>query len=134
MKTFLSIAGIVALAAGIFIGGLFVGTQLDFMNAVLSSTMLSDEIVSASSSLVLLQHLEAEEITEAKASLNLTLDVAILGMDSVLPHCPEGDSTLAAKNLLARIADHRSKYPAKNDQEIDETIQDILDKAGKQNK
>jgi hypothetical protein len=129
MKRFLFILGIVVMSGGIFVGGLILGIQRNFMNAIVVSSSLGDDISKASTELVLLYHLEAQEIDEAKAFLNIQLNGNIIGIDSLLPLCPDGDSTLAAKNLLARIAEHRSKHPVKSDEEIDKVVQNILAKS-----
>ena len=133
MKKFLFILGIIAIAGGVFVGGMVVGTQHDFMNAIVSSSSLGDDISKASTTLVVLRHLEDGEIDRAKAFLNLQLDGAIIGMDAVLPYCPDGDNTRAASTLLSGIAEHRAKHPAKANETIDRKVQEILDRTREQN-
>jgi hypothetical protein len=133
MKKFAFILGIVIVAGVIFVGGLVLGTQHDFMNTIISSLSLGDDISKASTTLVVLRQLEAGEIDKAKAFLNLQLDGAIIGMDVILPHCPDGDGTRAAQTLLVGIAEHRTKYPAKANETIDQKVREILKTTGKQN-
>lgn len=133
MKKLLFILGIIILAGGIFGGGLWVGTLHDIFNADLAIAGLGDDISKAATTLVVLRDLEAGKIDEAKAFLNLQLDGTIIGMYFILPYCPDGDSAHAAQTLLAGIAEHRSKYPIKSDEEIDRKVQDILNKSRKQN-
>jgi hypothetical protein len=78
--------------------------------------------------------LEAGEIDEAKSFLNLQLDGTIISMDSLLPYCPDGDSTRVAESLLVGIAEHRAKYPTESGEDIDHRTQAILNRIRKQNK
>jgi hypothetical protein len=130
MKKLLSILVVIVFASGIFVGGMILGVQMDFLNALVSSSSLSDDISKASTTLVVLRNLEDGKVEEAKSFLNLQLDGTIIGMDAILPSCPVGDSTRAAKKLLARIAKHRQEHPSQIDSSlVDEKIQSILNNA-----
>lgn len=130
MKKFMFILGIVVLSAVIFAGGLFLGTQHDVMNTIVTSSILGDDISKSSTILVVLHYLEEGKTDEAKTFLNIQLDSAIIGMNAVLPYCPAGDSTRATKKLLIRIAKHRQEHPSQRDSSlVDEEIQSIMNNA-----
>ncbi len=111
MKRFLFILGIVVVATAIFIGGILLGTQLDFLNTIVFSSALADDISRGSERLVVIDYLDEGKVDDAKSFLNLQLNVTIVGMRAILPSVPEGQSKTTALNFLARIARHRKKYP-----------------------
>jgi hypothetical protein len=123
MKKFMFVIGVIVVVGLIFFGGLILGIQHNFKNAALSSSSLGDDISKASTTLVVLRDLEAGKIDEAKAFLDLQLDGAIIGINAVLPHCPDDNNTRAARRLLAAIAEYRAKCLSRSDDEPGKVVQ-----------
>lgn len=133
MKKLFMLLGIIILSGVIFGGGMVIGARLDLLNTLVGSSILAEDISKASTTLVLLRNLENEKIEEAKSFLNLQLDCTIIGMASVLPHCPDGDNTRAAKKLIFEIEKHRQEYPSQtNNSRVDEKVKSILETALKE--
>lgn len=134
MKKFLFLFGIIVLAGGIFVGGIYLGIGLATWKSISTTSILGNNIVQGGETIVVLQQLEEGKTEDAKAFLNLKLDGFILTMDAMLPHCPENVNKHAARGILAKIAKYRSEYPYQNNELIDKKIKEILDRARNQNK
>ena len=130
MKRFLFILGIVILAVLVFTWGLVAGTALDFFQSMTETSFFENEAVSTATNFMVVQMLDKNEIDEAKASLNLTLDTQIMSVSMLMSACDNKKSRRMANGILARIARHREKYPAHSIADgADEVIQEYLEKA-----
>ncbi|MBU0533329.1 MAG: hypothetical protein KJ887_00815 [Candidatus Omnitrophica bacterium] len=113
MKKFLFILGIVVLAGGIFVGGMVIGTQLDFMNAMFQFSTLDKALVDASEVFQTVSYLDNGESKNARGWLNLKLDSYIITIDQFIKDCPNFETREHAERFLIRVAKHRQKYPSK---------------------
>ncbi len=130
MKRFLFILGIVILAILVFTWGLVAGTMLDWFQLMTETSFFENEAISTANTFTVVQMLDKNEIDEAKASLNLTLDTQIMSVSMLMSACDNKKSRRMANGILARIARHREKYPVHATVEgADEVIQEYLEKA-----
>lgn len=146
MKKFLFILGIIAIAGGVFVGGMVVGSQHDFMNSMFQVSALDQELVDATKVFYGLSRLDDGDSAGAKGWLNQELNSHVVTIDQFMKDCPNPETKAHARKLLARIAEHRQKYPSRIDvskgvpgySEVEKHVQAVLDDAlkqeGKQNK
>ena len=129
MKKFLFIVGVVILSGSIFVGGLFAGSALDFMNGLLQVSAFDQALVDASITSMRISQLDEGRIEEAKHSLNIQLDSQIMTLGIFLKDCPNAESMQHAEKTLTRIAEHRIKYPVSKDEDMEDVedyVQEIL--------
>jgi hypothetical protein len=130
MKTLLVILGIVALAAIVFAGGMFVGTTLDIFKSMHATSFFENEATGAATTFMVVRMLDDSEVEQAKASLNLTLDTKIMTVGLLMSACDNEKSKRIANNVLARIAMHRKEHPVSSrEKQVDDMIRGFLDKA-----
>jgi len=137
MKTFLFIVGIILLADVIFYGGLQLGNQLHFMNAMFQVSTLDQEVGNATKIFWTVSHLEDGKVEEAKSFLNVQLNSHINTIGMFLKDCPNEKTRQHAIKLLARIAKVRQEHPVHisvtNDVPgygaVERGVQEILNKA-----
>lgn len=140
MKKFLFLLGIIAIAGGVFVGGIVIGAQLDFMHAMFSVSILERELTDASRVFLAISYLDEGNTVGAKGMLNQELNSHIVTIDQFTKDSPKPKTEKHAMAFLARIAAHRQKYPLRIDiskddpgqTEVDMHVQAVLDDALKQ--
>ena len=132
MKKFLFIVGIIVLAGGIFIGGLVAGSVLDFMIASFSVSTFDQALVDANMEFMTISILDEKGVEEAKGFMNMELATHIMTLDMFMEDCPNAESKEQGQKFLARVAEHRLKYPVSKDEDmagVQNHIQEILGRA-----
>jgi len=140
MRKFLFILGIIALATGVFVGGMVVGTRHDFMNAMFQVSALEQELVDATKVFHGLSRLDDGDSVGARSWLNQELNSHIVTIDQFMKDSPNPETKEHASKFLARIAQHRQKYPSRiavsKDvpvyAEVEKHVQAVLDEALRQ--
>ena len=130
MKKFFFILGIVVLTAVIFAGGMFVGITMDIFKSMYTVSFVENEAIGAATTFRIVRMLDDNEIEQAKAHLNLTLDTKIITVGMFISECDNEKSKSMANSILVRIARHRQNHPASStDKQSSDIIQGFLDKA-----
>ena len=137
MKKFLFIVGIVAIAGGVFVGGMVVGTQHDFMNTMFQVSSLDQALVDATKVFYGLSKLDDGDSLGAAGWLNQELNSHIITIGQFVEDCPNPETQGHARKLLARIANHRQKHSSQIDVakvvpgylEVEKQVQAVLDDA-----
>lgn len=145
MKKFLLILGIIAIAGGVFVGGVVVGTRQDFMNSMFQVSALDQQLVDASKVFYGLLRLDDGDSAGANAWLNQELNSHIVTIDQFMKDCPNPETKEHARTLLARIATHRQAHPSRIDiskdvpgyvaveKRVQSVLEDVLKREDKQN-
>ncbi len=126
----------VFVAIGIYIGGFYSGVH--FFGLMKSTTLLQDEFIKSTESLLLLDYYEQKDTEKARQYLLLQIDTAILGINGLLEYADD-NSYRTGCNILKRIAkqrkDHSELYASytyeiedKNSVTIRKEISKILNK------
>jgi hypothetical protein len=111
MKKFLFIVGIVVLAGAIFVGGLVLGTQHDFMNAMFQVNTVEKELVDLANHFHAVRYLDKGQPEDARDFLNDRVDGHVSTIGTLLDDCPNPDTKVHASKMLATIARHRQQFP-----------------------
>ena len=131
MKTPLYLLAIFIVMVAVFISGILLARHTLASHAISRESeaysMISGELFIESAQIQSIDSLLDEgKIEEAKSHIKLILDGNILHINNILPYLSDRDK-MPYQNLFALIARHRQKYPASNENEIEISIQKILD-------
>ena len=132
MKMLLTVTGLALLAVSLTVIGFFAGTHYGIQSQVFEESLLHQQIAEAAATHNLLVMLRDGKISDATITLNQNLDGLILSIGSLLPMCPNEETTAFAENVLSDIARHRASVPvSRTNTFIDEKVREILQgKAG----
>ena len=111
MKKFMFIFCVVVITAVIFVGGFVAGMTLDLMNSMFQVSTFDKSLCETSSIFMRVKLLDEEKINDVKMLQNAELGGQIVSLTQMLEDCQNPESKKHAQNLLARIAEHRQKYP-----------------------
>jgi hypothetical protein len=135
MKKIALVIGTLVIAAVLVTVGWLLGARQHMLNQMFSHTLVDTQITEAVSTGMLLHHIDAGELDDARYSLRLKLDGNILFIDSLLPDSDQRTRDLAQK-VFARIAAYRAEHPATYSgkfpspgAEVDAKVAAILDRA-----
>ncbi len=123
MRKMLIGCGVVVLTGVVFMGGYYWGkdrASLAWLGMMAMTGALQNKY--------LLTQLEAREIDEAKAYVNLKLDSNILSLEAFRVNSWSGRQVTRAEKVLAIIGEYRHKHPSASsaNDHVDERINKIL--------
>ena|SRR5947209_4167936 len=138
MKNLVLVIGAIVVAAALVIVGWLFGARQRCFSETYAITTVDKQITDALSIAMLLHHIDAGELDDARYDLRLKLDGNILFIDALLPDSDQRTRDLAQK-VLARIAAYRVENPATYSgkfpspgAEVDAKVAAILDRAQKE--
>ncbi len=127
LKKFAPYIGVLLIALGAFIGGLYVGTDFTItLSASLHNpNSVQDATIKAMEDHALLSYLDAGDVKKAVAYLRVKEESSILSID-LLAHYADPRTRLMACRVMKDIAQRRAKYPEKTDGSVAE-LQPMVD-------
>ena len=127
MKKLFWLIGVVGIVSLIFWVGYSLGESSYLKDIVLGEHYVTDELISLTENILLIEKISDGKIDEVINKLNSDIDGDILYVDRSLPMDENIESRKIANYIFRRVAKYRQKYPRDNsEKKRQESVDKIL--------